>query len=43
MSHVFISYSRKDSETVDRIVQRLEMVIPGRCSMRNGASMTWIR
>jgi hypothetical protein len=24
MSHVFISYSRKDSETVDRIVQRLE-------------------
>jgi hypothetical protein len=24
MSHVFISYSRKDSETVDRILQRLE-------------------
>jgi hypothetical protein len=25
MSHVFISYSRKDSETVDRILRRLEM------------------
>ena len=43
MSHVFISHSRKDIETVGRMVQRLEMVIPGRCPMRKRASMPWIR
>lgn len=25
MSHVFVSYSRRESETVDRLVARLEL------------------